>query len=101
MHLLRIAESTELNNAWIVGLVACCALTATWVVIALSIFLVRQAGRFVRVPAFRSVADAYARRSRLLGVIASFAIALAGAAVVAYTLLRPQALQPRIDGLLA
>jgi moderate conductance mechanosensitive channel len=101
MHLLRIAESTELNNAWIMGILAFCALAATWVVIALSIFLVRQAGRFLRVAAFRSVADAYARKARLVGVIASFAIALAGAAVVAYTLLRPQDLQPRIDALLA
>ncbi|MEO7732692.1 MAG: mechanosensitive ion channel domain-containing protein, partial [Kofleriaceae bacterium] len=40
-------------------------------------------------------------KARLLGVVASFGIALAGAAVVAYTLLRPQDLQPRIDAMLA
>jgi hypothetical protein len=66
MHLFRIAESTELNNAWIVGIIAVCALIATWLVIALSIFLVRRAGRVLRIQALQSVTDGYARRARLM-----------------------------------
>ena len=80
MHLFRIAESTELNNAWIVGIIAVCALAATWLVIALSILLIRQAGQLLRIPALRSFTDGYARKARLIAVIASFAIAIAAAA---------------------
>jgi small conductance mechanosensitive channel len=101
MHLFRLAESTELNNAWIVGIIAVCALIATWLVIALSIFLVRRAGRFLRIQALQVVTDGYARKARLIAVIASFAIAIAGAAVLAYALWRHDDLQPRIDKILA
>jgi moderate conductance mechanosensitive channel len=100
MHLFRLAESTELNNAWVVGIIAVCALVATWLVIALSIFLIRKIGRFLRIQALGAFTDAYARKARLIAVIASFAIAIAGAAVLAYALWQHDDLQPRIDKIL-
>lgn len=101
MHVFRLAESTELNNAWIVGILAVGALIATWLVVALSIFLVRQAGHFLRIQALSSVADGYARKARLVAVVLSFVIAIAGAAVVAYTLWQHRDLQPTADKFLA
>ncbi|HET7506506.1 MAG TPA: mechanosensitive ion channel family protein [Kofleriaceae bacterium] len=101
MHLVRIAESTELNNAWIVGIVAVCALVATWLVIALSIFLIRRGGQFLRIPALGSFSDSYARKARLVAVVASFAIAIAGAAVLAYALWQHRDLQVGVDELVA
>lgn len=101
MHFFRLAESTELNNAWIVGAVALGALVALWLAVALSIFLVRQAGHALQIQALRSLTDGYARRARLVAVIASFAIAIGGAAALAYALWRHQDLQRTVDGLLA
>jgi small-conductance mechanosensitive channel len=100
MHLFRIAESTELNNAWIVGILAVCALLATWIVIALSIFLIRQIGRLLRIQALGAFTDAYAKKARLIGVIASFAVAVAGAGALAYALWQHDDLQPRVDKIL-
>lgn len=45
MQLSRLAESTVLNNAWIVGVLAACALVATWLLMALSSFLIRKPAR--------------------------------------------------------
>src|SRR5215510_4429251 len=101
MHVFRLAESTELNNAWVVGILAVCALIATWLVIALSIFLVRQAGNFLRIQALSSVADGYARKARLVAVVLSFAIAIAGAGILAYTLWQHRDLQSAVDKVLA
>src|SRR5206468_136926 len=75
MHFLRLAESTELNNAWIVGAAAAGALIVLWLAVALSIFLVRQAGHMLQIQALRSFVDGYARRARLVTVIVSFAVA--------------------------
>jgi small conductance mechanosensitive channel len=101
MHLFRLAESTELNNAWIVGILAVGALAATWLLITLSILLVRRAGQLLRLQALRSITDGYARKARLIAVIISFAVALAGAAALGYALWRHDDLQPRIDQVLA
>jgi small conductance mechanosensitive channel len=101
MHFFRLAESTELNNAWIVGAVAVGALVVLWLAVALSIFLVRQAGHALQIQALRSLTDGYARRARLVAVIASFVIAIGGAAALAYALWRHQDLQRTVDALLA
>jgi small-conductance mechanosensitive channel len=101
MHVFRIAESTELNNAWIVGVLALGVLIATWLVIALSSFLIRQTGQVLRIDALRSFTDGYARRARLIAVVASFAIAIAGAAVLGFALWRHDDLQPTVDQVLA
>jgi small conductance mechanosensitive channel len=101
MHFFRLAESTELNNAWIVGAVAVGALAVLWLAVALSIFLVRQAGHALQIQAVRSLTDGYARRARLVAVIASFAIAIGGAAALAYALWRHHDLQRTVDALLA
>lgn len=101
MHFFRLAESTELNNAWIVGGVAVGALIVLWLVVALSIFLVRQAGHSLQVQALRSFADGYARRARLVAVIASFVIAIGGAAALGYALWRHMDLQGTVDQVLA
>lgn len=101
MHFFRLAESTELNNAWIVGAVAVAALAVLWLAVALSIFLVRQAGHALQIQAVRSLTDGYARRARLVAVIASFVIAIGGAAALAYALWRHQDLQRTVDALLA
>jgi small conductance mechanosensitive channel len=100
MQLFRIAESTELNNAWIMGALAVGALIATWLAVALSIFVIRQIGVFLRVPALRSFTDGYARRARLVAVVASFAIALAAAATLAYALWQHRDLQRPVDQIL-
>jgi small-conductance mechanosensitive channel len=101
MQLLRLAESTELNNACIVGFTVLCALVATWLLVAFSIFLIRRAGQLLRIRALQSFTDGYTRKARLLGVIVSFAVAVAGAATVAYALWRHRDLQPVVDRLLA
>jgi moderate conductance mechanosensitive channel len=101
MHFIRLAESTELNNAWVVGALVVGALVVLWLAVALSIFLVRQAGHALQIQAMRSLADGYARRARLVAVIASFAIAITGAAALAYALWRHIDLQRTVDQILA
>jgi small-conductance mechanosensitive channel len=101
MHFLRLAESTELNNAWIVGAAAAGALIVLWLAVALSIFLVRQAGHLLQIQALRAFVDGYARRARLVTVIASFAVAIGAAAALAYALWRHEDLQRTIDPILA
>jgi small conductance mechanosensitive channel len=101
MHFFRLAESTELNNAWIVGSAAAGALIVLWLAVALSIFLCRQAGHSLQIQALRSFVDGYARRARLVAVIASFAVAIGGAAALAYALWRHQDLQGTVDQILA
>jgi small conductance mechanosensitive channel len=100
MHLFRIAASTELNNAWIVGVLAVCALAVIWLGITLSIVLVRKSGQFLRLQTLRSLTDGYARKARMLAVIVSFAIAIAGAAALGYALWQHDDLQPRVDQVL-
>src|SRR5215467_6644078 len=97
MQIIRLAASTELNNAWIVGIIAACALIAIWLVAVLSSFAIRQVAQFLRVGTLQSFIDGYGRRVRLLAVVASFAIAIAGAGVLAYTLSRHEDLQPTVD----
>lgn len=101
MQLVRIAESITLNNAWLVGILAVGGLIATWLLVALSSFLVRQLGSALRVRALEPFAEAYTRRARLVAVIASFAVILAGAGVMAYTLWQDLDLQPHVDEILA
>jgi moderate conductance mechanosensitive channel len=101
MQLLRLAGSTELNNAWIVGLIGVSALIAIWLVIALSIVVVRRSSQFLRVAALQSLPESYARKARLVAVVASFTIALAASAVLAYALWRHVDLQPIVDDALA
>lgn len=101
MQIIRLAESIELNNAWIVGIVAVCALVAIWLVAALSSFAIRQVAQFLRVSTLQSLTEGYGRRVRLAAVIASFTIAIAAAAVLAYTLSQHEDLQPRFDAVTA
>lgn len=100
MQLVRLAESMELNNAWIVGILAACALVAIWLVAALANFLIRQAAQFLRIAALQSFTDGYVRKTRLVAVVASFAIAITGAGALAYTLSQHKDLQPTIDEIL-
>jgi small conductance mechanosensitive channel len=101
MQLSRLAESTVLNNAWIVGVIAACALVATWLVMALSSFLIRKAGQSLRISALQSLTEGYARRARLVAVIVSFTIVILGAGVLAYALWQHEDLQPTFDQILA
>ena len=101
MQLSRLAESTVLNNAWIVGVIAACALVATWLVMALSSFLIRKAGQSLRIPALQSLTEGYARRARLVAVIVSFTIVILGAGVLGYALWQHEDLQPTFDQILA
>jgi small-conductance mechanosensitive channel len=100
MHIFRLAESAELNNAWIVGVIAAAALIAIWVVLALASFLIRQTAQFLRIDVLQSFSDSYARKTRLVAVVASFAIALAGAGLLAYSLWQHRDLQPMVDSVL-
>lgn len=101
MQLIRLAASTELNNACIVGFIAAGALVATWLVIALSSFLIRQAGKALRVSALQSFTDGYAKKARLVAAIVSLAIVFAAAGVLGYALWRHQDLEPTINQILA
>jgi small conductance mechanosensitive channel len=101
MQLVRIAESAVLNNAWIVGCLAAGALVAMWLVVALSIFLIRQAGQALRIQALQSFTDGYAKRARLVAVVLSFAIVIAGAGVLGYALWQHEDLQLTADRVLA
>lgn len=101
MQLVRLAESTTLNNALIVGILAVGALIATWVIVALSSFLIRQIGQALRISALQPVADAYGKRARLMAVMVSLLVLVAGAGVLAYTLWWDVDLQVRVDELAA
>lgn len=97
MQVSRLAESVELNNAWIVGIAAVSALVAIWLIAALVNFLIRQATQFARIRTLQSFTDGYSRKTRLLAVVASFAVAIAAAGVMAYTLSQHEDLQPTLD----
>jgi moderate conductance mechanosensitive channel len=101
MQLIRIAASAELNNVCLVGLLVLGALGLTWLVVGLSIALVRQLGRSLRITALQALADGYRGKARLVAVVLSFTIVLAGAAVVGYALWQHQDLAPAIDRLVA
>jgi small conductance mechanosensitive channel len=100
MQVSRLAESMELNNAWIVGITAVSALVAIWLIAALVNFLIRQATQFARIRTLQSFTDGYSRKTRMLAVVASFAVAIAAAGVMAYTLSQHEDLQPTLDKLL-
>lgn len=101
MQLVRLAESTALNNAWIVGVLSVCSLIATWLIVALTSFLLRQIGQSLRLTALQSFAEAYGKRARLVAVIASFVVILAGAGALGYLLWQDEDLQPRVDEVMA
>jgi moderate conductance mechanosensitive channel len=101
MQLFRLAESTVLNNACIVGILAAGALVAMWIVIALSSFLVRKAGQSLRIQVLQAFTDGYAKKARLVGVVMSFAVFIAGAGVLGYALWQHEDLQPTVDKILA
>jgi small conductance mechanosensitive channel len=98
MQVFRLAASTELNNVWIVGVLAACALVLTWIVAMLSNVLIRQAGRALRIEALKSFTEGYAKTMRLVAVVTSFAIAVAGAGVLGYALWRDRDLEPVVNG---
>src|SRR5512140_2023551 len=101
MQLSRLAESIVLNNAWIVGILAAGALVATWLVIVLSSFLIRKAGQSLRIQVLQTFTDGYAKKARLVGVIMSFTVLIAGAGVLGYALWQHEDLQPTVDKILA
>src|SRR5262245_58252476 len=100
MQIFRLAESTELNNACIVGIIATFSLVAIWLIAALSNVLIRQAALFLRVRTLQLFIDGYGRKVRLVAVLTSFVVAIAGAAVLAYTLSQHEDLQPSVDEVL-
>src|SRR5262245_40691639 len=97
MQVFRLAESTELNNACIVGIACAGTLVAIWLIAALSNVVIRQAAQFLRLRALQGFLDGYGRRARITAVLASFAAAVAGAAVLAYTLSQHKDLQRSVD----
>ncbi|HEX3476196.1 MAG TPA: mechanosensitive ion channel family protein [Kofleriaceae bacterium] len=101
MQLLRLAESTELNNAWIVGIAATGSLVAVWLLVALSTFVIRRIGQVLRIQALESFIDDYARKARLVAGIASFTLVVAAAATLGYALWQHKDLQPEVDRVLA
>lgn len=101
MQLLRIAESTVLNNAWMIGILIAAALLAVWGVVGLSIFLMRQAVRALRIESMQHLAEAYARNARVVAVLLSFVAIIAGAASLGYALWRDVDLQVPVDEALA
>jgi moderate conductance mechanosensitive channel len=100
MQLIRLAASTELNNACIVGFLAAGALVVTWLVIALSIFLIRQGGKSLRIETLQAFTEGYARKARLVAGIVSFAVIVAGAGVMGYALWKHKDLEPVVNQLL-
>lgn len=101
MQVSRLAESIELNNAWILGIIAVATLVAIWFVVALANFLIRQAAQFMRIRALQSFTEGYARKTRLIAVVGSFTVAIAAAGAMAYTLLQHEDLQPTLDRVLS
>lgn len=101
MQLSRLVELTELNNAWLVGLGVLCALLAIWAVLVTSSFLLGQGIRASRVRALEAFAEGLHKRARLIAVILSLLVTVAGAAGLGYTLWQGIDLQPEVDALLA
>ena len=101
MELSRFAQSVELNNAWLVGLGVALELATIWVVLVSSSFLLRQGIRASRIQALAPFADGLYRRARLLALVLSLLMVVAGAALLGYSIWQGVDLQPGVDAVLA
>lgn len=100
MVLSRLAETTELNNALLVGSTVLVLLLSVWSVLVISSFLINQGIRVSRVEALASFGDGLYKRARLTALILSFAVVLLGVALLGHTLWKGVDLQPQFSSLL-
>jgi small conductance mechanosensitive channel len=101
MGLFRLADTVELNNAWLVGLSVTLLLLALWAVLVTSTALLYHGIRLMGVKALEQVADGLRKRARLSAALLSFVVVIVGIAVLGFSLWAKQDLEPHFTALLA
>ncbi len=101
METFRLADTVELNNAWLVGLGVTVLLLAVWAVLVASSALLYQGIRLIGVKALEPVADGLRKRARLSAALLSFVVVIVGIAVLGFSLWAKKDLEPHFKALLA
>lgn len=101
MEIFRLADTVELNNAWLVGLSVTLMLLALWSLLVASSALLYQGIRLVGMTALEQAADALRKRARLSAALLSFVVVVAGIAVLGFSLWAKKDLAPHFNALLA
>ncbi|NVI99677.1 mechanosensitive ion channel family protein [Myxococcus sp. AM009] len=101
MEIFQLADTVELNNAWLVGLSVTLLLLALWAVLVVSSALLYQGIRLVGVKALEQAADTLRKRARLSAALLSFVVVIAGIAVLGVSLWAKKDLAPHFNALLA
>jgi small-conductance mechanosensitive channel len=101
MGIFRLADTVELNNAWLVGLSVTLLLLALWAVLVTSTALLYQGIRLMGVKALEQVADGLRKRARLSAALLSFVVVIIGIAVLGFSLWAKKDLEPHFTALLA
>ncbi|WP_237078003.1 mechanosensitive ion channel family protein [Myxococcus xanthus] len=101
MEIFRIADTVELNNAWLVGLSVTLMLLALWALLVGSSALLYRGIRLVGLKALEQAADALRKRARLSAALLSLVVVVAGIAVLGFALWAEKDLAPHFNALLA
>ncbi len=101
MEIFRLADTVELNNAWLVGLSVTLLLLVLWAVLVASSALLYQGIRLMGVKALEPMADALRKRARLSAALLSFVVVIVGIAVLGFSLWAKKDLEPPFNALLA
>ncbi|WP_228558085.1 mechanosensitive ion channel family protein [Myxococcus sp. AB056] len=100
MEIFRLADTVELNNAWLVGLSVSLMLLALWALLVASSALLYQGIRLVGLKVLEQAADALRKRARLSAALLSFVVVVAGIAVLGFSLWAKKDLAPHFNALL-
>ncbi|CAM4514922.1 MULTISPECIES: mechanosensitive ion channel family protein [Myxococcus] len=100
MEIFRLADTVELNNAWLVGLSVTLMLLALWALLVASSALLYQGIRLVGLKVLEQAADALRKRARLSAALLSFVVVVAGIAVLGFSLWAKKDLAPHFNALL-
>ncbi|WP_237079134.1 mechanosensitive ion channel family protein [Myxococcus xanthus] len=100
MEIFRLADTVELNNAWLVGLSVTLMLLALWALLVASSALLYQGIRLVGLKVLEQAADALRKRARLSAALLSFVVVVAGIAVLGFSLWAKKDLAPHFTALL-
>jgi small-conductance mechanosensitive channel len=97
MVIPRLAATSELNNALLVGSSVLFCLLASWSLLVTSSFLLRQGIRASGIQPLMSLGDGLYRRGRLVASLLSIPIIAAGVGLLGYALWSGRDLQPWFD----
>ncbi|GHG81022.1 mechanosensitive ion channel family protein [Comamonas sp. JC664] len=100
MEIFIVADTVELNNAWLVGLSVTLMLLTLWALLVASSALLYQGIRLVGMKALEQAADALRKRARLSAALLSFVVVVAGIGALGVSLWAKKDLAPHFDALL-